>query len=179
MHIFRAFVTRCLFEKGRKGIFWPRTHIRIYTHVCTPTLSPPIVPLFSSQKSARVASYSLPIGFRPETTPFIWSMKNRLVGAINTGVFLPKADKLVVQIFDFQLCFLHSVFEFVKPINCLVVLNEPFNFFLKGFKRYAQGGGSFGDSLHIFRAKLNSLPMTYNPNSYHSCPLSYCPLVIR
>nr|DAL13633.1 MAG TPA_asm: hypothetical protein [Caudoviricetes sp.] len=180
MHIFRAFVALCVFSEGEKEFFLAShaytlvyTHTYVHAHLISP------YPLFSSQKSSRVAPGSLPINFRLKTTPFIWPMKNRLVRAINAGFFLPKADKLVVQIFDFQLCFLHSVFEFVKPVNCLVVLNEPYYLFLKGFKGHAQGGGSFGDSLRIFRVKLNSLPMTDNPNTYHSCPLSYCPLVIR
>lgn len=159
-----------IFRRG-KGVFGlARIHAYTHTYVHTRLISP--YPLFSSQKSARVAPGSLPINFRLKTTPFIWPMKNRLVGAINAGFFLPKADKLVVQIFDFQLCFLHSVFEFVKPVNYLVVLNEPYYLFLKGFKGHAQGG-SFGDSLRIFRVKLNSLPMKYNPNSYHFCPPSY------
>lgn len=172
MHILRAFVALCVFSKGEKGVFG-LARIYAHAHVCTPTLSPPIVPLFSSQKSARVASGSLPINFRLKTTPFIWPMKNGFVGAINARFFLPKADKLIVQIFYFQLCFIHSCFEFIKPISCLVALNEPNNLFLKGFKGHAQGGGSFGNSLRIFRVKLNSFPMTYNPNTYHSCPLSY------
>lgn len=177
MHIFRAFVALCVFSEGEKELFglariYAYTHTYVHAHLISP------YPLFSSQKSARVAPGSLPINFRLKTTPFIWSMKNRLVGAINTGFFLPKADKLIVQIFDFQLCFLHSVFEFVKSVNCLVVLNEPYYLFLKGFKGHAQGGGSFGNSLHVFHVKLNSSPMTYNPNSYHFCPLSYSSLVI-
>lgn len=178
MHIFRAFVILRMFSEGKRGVFWPRTHIRIYTHVCTcPPYLPPY-PLFSSQKLARVASYSLPIGFRPETTPFICAMENRLVGAINAGVFLPKADKFVVYIFYFQLCFLHSVFEFINPISCLVSMNEPYYLSLKNFKGHAQGGSSFSDSLHVFHAELNSSPITDNPNSYHSFPLSYSSLVI-
>lgn len=178
MHIFRAYVARCLFFRGgRKEFLTSHAYTRIYTHVHTHLFSP--YPLFSSQKSARIAPGSLPINFRLETTPFIWSMKNGLVGAINTAFFLPKADKLVVQIFYFQLCFLHSCFEFVKPISCLVALNEPNNLFFESLEGNTQGGGSFGDSLHVFRAELNSSPITDNYNSYHSCPLSYCPLVIR
>lgn len=179
MHFFRPYVARCLFSEGEKEFFvlariYAYTHTYVHTHLISP------YPLFSSQKSARVAPGSLPINFRLETTPFIWSMKNGLVGAINTAFFLPKADKLVVQIFYFQLCFIHSCFEFIKPISCLVALNEPHNLFFESLEGNAQGGGSFGDSLRVFRAELDSSPITDNSNSYHSdFPLSYSPLVIR
>ena len=174
MQLFALF----LFFK-QKGRGWGGGNQLAHAYIrAKPTLLPPIVPLFSSQKSSWIASYSLPIEFGPETTPFIWSMKNGLVGAINNTFFLTKADKLIVNIFYFQFCFLNSCFEFVNPISYLVALNEPYYLFLKDFKGHSQGGGSFGDSLRIFRVKLNSLPMTYNPNTYHSSPLSYSSLVI-
>lgn len=93
MHIFRAFVAQCLFEKREKEFFglariYAYTHTYVHAHLISP------YPLFSSQKSARVASYSLPIGFRPETTPFVCFMQIGFVGAINT--FFSSADKLVV-----------------------------------------------------------------------------------
>lgn len=173
MQLFALFL---FFKQKGRGWGGKPTRARIYTrkaHLITPYSPPLFLP-----KSSWIASYSLPIEFGPETTPFIWSMKNGLVGAINNTFFLTKADKLIVNIFYFQFCFLNSCFEFVNPISYLVALNEPYYLFLKDFKGHSQGGGSFGDSLRIFRVKLNSLPMTYNPNTYHSSPLSYSSLVI-
>lgn len=173
MHLFALF----LFFK-QKGRGWGGNQLAHAYIRAMPTLLPPIVPLFSSQKSAWVASYSLPIEFGPETTPFIWSMKNGLVGAINNMFFLTKADKLIVNIFYFQFCFLNSCFEFVNPISYLVALNEPHDLFFENFKGDIQRIGNFRNCFHIISVKLYHLPVADNSNPYHSSPLSYSSLVI-